>query len=172
MDITLIEARELYKQGGLAREIALRAFSEKQIMNDYTLMVALPTSLPFGYSDLYAKLSVVYKFMSRGREVKLTSGICYVPEIILTVPSFKPNRGTYAGQVIIDDRIYNIYIDTAKTIWEGKLGFENDGVWCGHGLLNNHWIFKEKEQAQHFVKYFHKELITLELEEFHTIKFV
>lgn len=172
MNITLTEARELYKQGGLAREIALRAFSEEQIVNDYTLVVALPTSVSFKYSDLYAKLSFVYKYISRGREVKLTSGICYVPEIILTIPSFQPNRGIYAGQVIIDDQMYNIYIDTAKTIWEGKLGFENDGVWCGHGLLNNHWIFKEEGQAEHFVNYFYKELITLELEEFHTIKFV
>lgn len=172
MNITLIEARELYKQRGLAREVALRAFPEEEIVNDYTLMVALPTSLPINCSDLYSKLSVVYRFMSRGREVKLTSGIYYVPEIIFTVPSFKPNRGIYAGQVTIDDQIYNIYIDTAKTIWEGKLGFENDGVWCGHGLLNNHWIFKEEGQAEHFVNHFYKELIRLELEEFHTIKFV
>ena len=43
MDITLIEARELYRQGGLAKEVALRAFPEEEIVNDYTLMVALPT---------------------------------------------------------------------------------------------------------------------------------
>ena len=172
MNITLTEARKLYEQGGLAREIALRAFSKEQIVNDYTLMVALPISAPFSYYDLYAKLSVVYKFISRGREVKLTSGICYVPEIILTLSGSKPNYGTYTGQVIIDEQMYNIYIDTARTMWEGKLGSENDGAWCGRGLLNNHWIFKEEGQAQHFVKYFYKELITLELEEFHTIKFV
>lgn len=129
MNITLTEARELYRQGGLAKEVALRAFPEEEIVNDYTLMVALPTSVSFKYSDLYAKLSFVYKYISRGREVKLTSGICYVLEIIFTVPSFQPNRGIYAGQIIIDDQMYNIYIDTAKTIWEGKLGFENDGVW-------------------------------------------
>lgn len=45
MDITLIEARELYRQGGLAKEVALRAFPEEEIVNDYTLMVALPTSV-------------------------------------------------------------------------------------------------------------------------------
>ena len=172
MDITLIEARELYKQGGLAKEVALRAFPEEEIVNDYTLMVALPTSLPANCSDLYSKLSVVYKFMSRGREVKLTSGIHYVPEIILSVPSFRPNHGIYSGKVMIDNQPYNVYIDTARTIWEGKLGFENDGVYCGRGLLSNHWIFKEEGQAEHFVKHFYKELIMLELGEFHTIKFV
>ena len=172
MNITLTEARELYEQGGLAREIALRAFPKEEIINNYTLMVALPTSLPSKYSDLYAKLSFVYKFISRGREVKLTSGICYVPEIILTIPCSKPNYGTYAGKIMIDDQMFNIYINTAIAMWEGKLGFENDGVYCGHGLLSNHWIFKEREQAEHFVKHFYKELITLELEEFHTFKFV
>lgn len=172
MDITLTEARELYKQGGLAKEIALRAFPEEEIVNDYTRMVALPTSLLANCSDLYSKLSVVYKFMSRGRKVKLISGIHYVPEIILALPSSSPNHGTYAGKIMIDDQMFNVYIDTAKTIWEGKLGFENDGVYCGSGLLGNHWIFKEREQAEHFVRYFYKELITLELEEFHTLKFV
>lgn len=172
MNITLAEARELYEQGGLAREIALRAFPKEEIVNNYTLMTALPTSAPFSYYDLYAKLSVVYKFISRGREVNLTSGICYVPEIILTLSSFRSRRGTYAGKVIIDGQMYSIYINTAKTIWEGKLGFENDGVWCGNGLLKNHWIFKEEGQALHFVKYFYKELITLELEDFYTVKFV
>lgn len=98
MNITLTEARELYRQGGLAKEVALRVFPEEEIVNDYTLMVALPTSLPTNCSDLYSKLSVVYRFMSRGRKVKLTSGIYYVPEIIFTLPSFKPNRGIYAGQ--------------------------------------------------------------------------
>lgn len=104
MNITLTEARELYKQGGLAKEVALRAFPEEEIVNDYTLMVALPTSLPANCSDLYSKLSVVYKFMSRGREVKLTSGIHYVPEIILSVPSFSPNHGIYSGKVMIDNQ--------------------------------------------------------------------
>ena len=61
--------------------------------------------------------------------------------------------------------MFNVYIDTAKTIWEGKLGFENDGMYCGSGLLGNHWIFKEREQAEHFYK-------TLELEEFHILEFV
>lgn len=110
--------------------------------------------------------------MSRGRKVELTSGIYYVPEIVLARPCSKPYHGTYAGKIMIDDQMFNVYIDTAKTIWEGKLGFENDGVYCGHGLLSNHWIFKEREQAEHFVEHFYKELITLELEEFHTFKFV
>lgn len=172
MDITLTEARELYKQGGLAKEIALRAFTEEEIINDYTLMVALPTSLPANCSDLYSKLSVVYKSMSRGRKIELTSGFYYVPEIILALPGSRPNHGIYAGKVMIDGLVFNIYIDTTKTIWEGKLGFENDGVYCGHGLLSNHWIFKEREQAEHFVNYFYKELIALELEEFYAFTFV
>ena len=172
MDITLIEARELYRQGGLAKEVALRAFPEEEIVNDYTLMVALPTSLPANCSDLYSKLSVVYKFMSRGRKVELTSGLYYVPVIVLARPSSKPNHGTYAGKIMIDDQMFNVYIDTVKTMWEGRLGFENDDVCCGYGLLSNHWIFKEREQAEHFVEHFYKELITLDLEEFHTFKFV
>ena len=48
---------------------------------------------------------------------------------------------------MIDDQMFNVYIDTAKTIWEGKLGFENDGVYCGHGLLSNHWIFKNNTRT-------------------------
>lgn len=172
MEINLEEARELYKLGGSAREIALRAFSKGEILNDYTLITTLPISLPDNCSDLYSKLSVVYKSMSKGREVRLTHGHYYTPEIILATLSSTPNHGLYVGKVIIDEQLtYRIYTDTIKTIWEGKLGFENDGVYCGHGVLNNHWIFKEKEQAEHFVKYFYKELITLELEDFHTVKF-
>lgn len=172
MNITLTEARELYRLGGLAKEIALRAFPEEEIINDYTLMVALPTSLPANCSDLYSKLSVVYKFMSRGREVKLTSGTCYVPVIVLSTPKYKPNYGDFVGKVTVDDKVYDIYLRTSKTMWDGRLGFENDGVLCGSGLLGNHWVFKEEGQAWHFVNHFYKELITLELEEFHNVKFV
>lgn len=169
MNITLIEARELYKQGGLAKEIALRAFPEKEIVNDYTLMVALPTSLPTNCSDLYSKLSVVYRFMSRGRKVELTSGIYYIPEIILARLCSELHYGTYAGKVTIDGQLYYIYTDTNETAWKGKLKFDND---CrGHSLLSNHWIFKERKQAEHFVKYFYKELIMLELEDFYTVQF-
>ena len=39
--ITLEEARELYKQGGMAKEIALRVYTEKEIVNDYTLITSL-----------------------------------------------------------------------------------------------------------------------------------
>lgn len=171
MNITLTEARELYKQGGLAKEVALRAFPEEEIVNDYTLMVALPSSLPANCSDLYSKLSVVYKFISKGRKIKLTDGICYIPEIIVTLPGSGPDYGTYAGKVVIDCQVYCIYIDVNETAWEGKLKFENGEVCRGHNLLSNHWIFKEREQAEHFVKYFYKELITLELEDFYTVQF-
>ena len=40
-NITLKEARELYKQGGMAKEIALRVYTEKEIVNDYTLIASL-----------------------------------------------------------------------------------------------------------------------------------
>lgn len=171
--MTLTEARALYRLGGLAKEIALRAFSEKEIINDYTLMVALPTSLPANCSNLYSKLSVVYKFMSRGREVRLTSGHYYAPKITLATLNSTPNHGSYVGEVIIDEQLlYKIYVGTCKTVWEGKLGFENDGVYCGHGLLGYHWLFKEEGQALHFVNHFYKELITLELEDFHIVQFV
>ena len=40
-DITLKEARDLYKQGGMAKEIALRVYTEKEIVNDYTLITSL-----------------------------------------------------------------------------------------------------------------------------------
>lgn len=36
MRITLEEARQLYAQGGMAKEIALREFTEGEILNDYT----------------------------------------------------------------------------------------------------------------------------------------
>ena len=41
-NITLEEARELYKQGAMAKEIALRAYPEEEILNDYSLITYLP----------------------------------------------------------------------------------------------------------------------------------
>lgn len=37
MYITLEEARALYKQGGPARTVTLRAYKEEEIINDFTL---------------------------------------------------------------------------------------------------------------------------------------
>ena len=54
-NITLEEARELYKQGGIAKEIALRTYTEKEIVNDYTLITSLPEETTCTTAELYAK---------------------------------------------------------------------------------------------------------------------
>lgn len=60
-NITLEEARELYKQGSTAKDIALRNFTEEEIINDYTLITSLPKETECKTSELYAKLKTVYK---------------------------------------------------------------------------------------------------------------
>lgn len=171
-DITLKEARELYKQGAMAREIALRAYPLEEIINDYSLITTLPTETICTTMELYAKLKTAYKEMSKGREVQLTKGYAFIPNIILASNTFEPRTGEFVGKVLIDDKEFCIFITTNSNRWEGRLGYENDGVYCGDGLLENTWIFKERGQAEHFVKFFYKELILLSLADEHKVKFI
>ena len=172
MNITLKEARELYKQGAMAREIALRAYPMEEIVNDYNLITTLPTETTCTTAELYSKLKTVYKEISKGREVNLTKGYAYIPSIILASNTFEPRTGEFAGKVLIDDKEFCIFITTNSTRWEGRLGYENDGVYCGDDLLENTWIFKERGQAEHFVKFFYKELILLSLADEHKVEFI
>ena len=170
--ITLEEARELYKQGSMAKEIALREYPEIEILNDYSLITSLPQEAKCKTTELYAKLKTVYKQISKGRELSLTKHIAYRPTIILASYDYEPNTGEFVGKMLIDNKDFCIYITTDITIWEGKLGYENDGVYCGSGLLKNNWIFKEREQAKHFVKFFYKELILLSLADEYKVEFI
>lgn len=176
MILTIEEARALYAQGGMAREVALRTYSEGEILNDYTTVTKLPEeseSLNTPTVKLYARLYEVYKTISKGRPLKLTtSAPYYLPKLILSNVAFRPNNGTFVGKVKIDNNIYSIFINTRQASWEGRLGFENDGVPCGTGILDNRWCFKDKAQAEHFVKHFYKELIQFELGDSYTVKFV
>ena len=171
-NITLKEARELYKQGGMAKEIALRAYSEKEIVNDYTLITSLPEETTCTTAELYAELKTVYKEISKGREVNLTKVYAYLPIIILASNTSEPRTGEFVGKVLIDDKEFCIFVTTDNTKWEGRLGYENDGVYCGSGLLENTWVFKERGQAEHFVKFFYKELILLSLADEHKVDFI
>ena len=172
-NITLEEARELYKQGGMAKEIALRVYSEKEIVNDYTLITSLPEETTCTTAELYAKLKTVYKEISKGREVSLTNFNVYIPIIALSSNNFKPyNYGESVSKVLIDNIEFSIYISTHNPFSDGKLGYENDGVYCGSRLLENTWAFKEREQAKHFVKFFYKELILLSLADEHKVEFI
>ena len=171
-EITLKEARELYKQGAMAREIALRAYPMEEIINDYTLITTLPTETTCTTMELYAKLKTVYKEMSKGREVHLTKGCVFKPTIILASNTFEPRSGEFVGKVLIDNKEFCIYVTTNITRWECILGYENDGVYCGGDLFENTWIFKERGQAEHFVKFFYKELILLSLADEHKVEFV
>ena len=82
INITLEEARELYKQGSLAKEIALRAFPKGEIVNDYKQVTSLPKEINCKTDRLYARLVTAYKQISEGRKVELTSKKCYLPEIV------------------------------------------------------------------------------------------
>ena len=68
INITLEEARELYKQGSLAKEIALRAFPEGEIVNDYKQVISLPKEIDCKTDILYAKLMTAYRQMTRGQK--------------------------------------------------------------------------------------------------------
>lgn len=171
-NITLEEARELYKQGSMAKEIALRYFTEKEILNDYSLITSLPKETKCKTTELYAKLKTVYKEMSKGREVHLTKVYAYIPTIIMASNTSEPRTGEFVGKVLIDDKEFCIFITTNSTKWEGRLGYENNGVYCGSDLLENTWVFKEREQAEHFVKFFYKELILLSLVDEHKVTFI
>lgn len=79
MRLTLEEARELYKQGALAKKIALREYSEEEILNDYTKVTTLPCIVEYTDTiNLFAGLYTAYMQMSEGRIPKLTSyPLCY-----------------------------------------------------------------------------------------------
>ena len=139
INITLEEARELYKQGSLAKEIALRAFPKGEIVNDYKQVTSLPKEINCKTDRLYARLVTAYKQISEGRKVELTSKKCYLPEIVLAA-STVPRCGEYKGKVVIDNKTFSIYIRTRTALFDGRVDFENDGVYCGAYVRNNYTI--------------------------------
>lgn len=168
MKITLEEARQLYAQGGIAKDIALREFTEGEILNDYTKITSL--SMVSG-EKLHEALTQTYKAICKGRPIMLTKRYCYHPEIIYTFKTCKPrSEEGFRGIIQIDDKEFNIYIRSKQTMWGGRLGFEGDGVDCGH--VENRWLFRDKEQSNHFIKYFWRELVLFELGDFYTISFL
>lgn len=173
MRLTLEEARVLYEQGALAKEIALREYSEEEILNDYTKVTTLPCIVEYTDTiNLFAGLYTAYMQMSEGRRPNLTSGTVYMPDILISSALFTPRTpNTLVGQVKIDGKIYKVYAGYESSTWSGRLAYENDGVYCGDGITSHKWVFKEKGQAIHFATHFWKELIQLELEGFHTIEF-
>ena len=171
IDITLEEARELYNQGSLAQEIALRAFPEEEIVNDYKQVTSLPEKIDCETDRLYARLVTAYKQISKGREVELTNKSYYLPEIVLATSS-TPRCGKYKGKVTINNETFSIYTRTRTTLFCGRLNFENDGVYCGSGLLTNTWAFKEQKQAEHFVNLFYEELIYISLGDMYQVCFL
>lgn len=120
---------------------------------------------------LYARLMTAYKQISEGRKIKLTNGRYYLPEIVLATSS-APICGGYKGKVIIGGKTFSIYVRTKTTLFDGRLSFENNGVYCGSGLLINTWAFKEQEQAEHFVNLFYEELIYTSLGDTYNVIFV
>lgn len=168
IDITLEEARELYNQGSLAQEIALRAFSKEEIVEDYKQITSLPTEIDCRTERLYARLVTAYKQMSKGREVKLTKDVYYIPEIVLTTA---PSCGDYKGRISIDDEIFYIYTRVKFSSWKGRLGFIKENGY-GNSLISNAWAFKERGQAQHFVDLFYKQLIYIYLGDMYQVTFL
>lgn len=172
--ITIEEARELYKQGSFAKEVALRAFPEEEILNDYTLITKLPDiQIEDPTVKLFAQLTHMYREMSKGRPYGLTGNPCYIPRISITREHYRNILGEYVGNVSLNNKgPYKVYAAATTPTYEGRLSFENDGVYCGHGLLECPWAFREKGQAEHFVKCFWKELILLNLQDFHKVEFI
>lgn len=171
INITLEEARELYKQSSLAKEIALRAFSEEEIVNDYRQITSLPEEIDCKTDRLYARLVTAYKQMSKGRKVDLTNNFCYLPKITMA-RYVMPEHGEYKCKVEIDGKIFFVYTGAESTYWYGKLGFENDGILCGSSLISNTWVFKERGQAMHFANLFYEELITINLGDMYNVIFL
>lgn len=171
INITLEEARELYNQGSLAKKIALRAFPEEEIVNDYKLVTSLPEKIDCKTDKLYARLVTAYKQMSKGRKVDLTTHTCYFPKIIMA-RYVMPEHGEYKCKVEIDGKIFFVYTGVESSYWYGRLGFENNREDCGNSLLSNTWAFKEKEQAIHFANLFYEELITISLGDIYNVIFL
>lgn len=169
VNITLEEARELYKQGSLAKEIALRAFPEGEIVNDYKQVTSLPKEINCKTDRLYARLVTAYKQISEGRKVELISGKCYLPEIVLTTSTI-PRNSKYKGKVEIDGKLFAIYIRATESNWFGRLGY--DDMYCGGSVLENTWAFKEWGQAEYFVNLFYEELIYISLGDIYNVVFV
>lgn len=169
INITLEEARELYKQGSLAKEIALRAFPEGEIINNYKQVTSLPKEIDCKTDRLYARLVTAYKQISEGRKVELISGKCYLPEIVLTT-STVPRNSKYKGKVELDGKLFAIYVRAKESYWFGRLGY--DDMYCGGSVLENIWAFKEWEQAEHFANLFYEELIYISFMDTYNVIFV
>lgn len=172
MYITLEEARALYKQGGPARTVALRAYKEEEIINDFTLVRQLPDVEHTPLTNLYAQLRKAYRQISAGRPVELTKGEMFTYlRLVFSSTKFKRRYGEYKQDVAIDGESYRLYAGISSSTFSGKLGYENDGVPCGSALLYNSWAFRDREQALHFVNTFYKELVLLELGDSHDLVF-
>ena len=151
----------------MAKEIALREFTEGEIINDYTKI----TTLSMDGKCLYQGLTEAYKAISKGRPIELNRGLYYFPQITYASKSYMPrSREGWRGMLAIDGKEFTLYVKTSRTTWEGRLGFENDGVYCGH--VQNRWLFRDEAQSDHFIKHFWRELVIVELGDFHIINFL
>lgn len=168
--ISLEEARELYTQGGLNKDIALRCYSEGEITNDYTTIKNLPSAVKITHTGLlYSTLYDAYKQISKGREIDLVYDCVFAPNIVISTD--KGGEGKLIDIVTINKCVFNVFISAVQCTYNGKLGMLGDGEYTNHGMMDNMWAFREKDQAKHFATYFYKEVIRVTLGDMYNIKF-
>ena len=160
--ITLAEARELYKQGGVAKEIALRTFTELEILNDYTKITTLFDVFPNKVSEIYAKLLETYRHIIIGRELTEDSKFYYAPILYVNYPTMK-SPGEAMCLFEINGVQYKFFIDIYKYPTTDVLFDAEKEIFIRDDLGLNRWKFRDKEMCEHFVKHFYMELLFIEI---------
>lgn len=170
--ITLAEARELYKQGGVAKEVALREFSELEILNDYTMVTELFDVFPSDAAKIYSKLCETYKHIIAGREYPKDETTSYYSPVLKLHPT--ASCGTGGEQmclVKVNNVCFKYFIDIVQVPMDNiAINEQHDFCFCVY-LNNRKWLFRDIKICRHFVKHFYREMLISELGDLYKIEF-
>lgn len=178
--LTLEQAKEWYKKGGDLKEVALQAFTEKELKSfDYTdiktfedACEALGLDIEDVKDDLVDieclncgalkdhltaiyKLDIIHKALNRDWEPSMTKGDVYYSWVRFYEPKKKPLNEEAIATFIADNKKYHLVGGFGGSGSSGGLGYFYSGVGCGAsdaylGLLG----CKSKEIAQYMSKTF------------------
>lgn len=198
VSLTLDKAKEWYERGGKLKEIALQAFSEKELkdfdfrniksfedalkalgMNYITVreMIKVLASLNNASASAY-KLSIIRKALHISKNIHFTTGNIYYPFIFI-YPSTNPHsyyshlEACLLGTVKIDGILYQLFLHDSISNIENGIG--NFTKQLNRGNIDSISGFircATKEIANHLGKYFYKEIFEAMYADFVNFKWI
>lgn len=180
VEITLDKAQEWYNKGGDLKEIALQAFTEKELNNNFRNLVCFKDVIEKLYLDLddinyilgelkhlspasaaSFKINLIKQALNYGYKMNFTEGFYWIPRILAVKVSnnqFINSSYKKVAQIKINNELYYVYGGVTHKLVNEGLGFFSKRDEVSYCHLGSILGCATEEIAKHMSIYFGKEI--------------